>query len=81
VKKKNIQTHRRQFESLKMKDEENVVIYFLQVDEIINTIRGLGEKVEQPMIVQNFVRSLPLIFDAKVFGIEEMKDLEKMAMG
>jgi hypothetical protein len=29
VKKEKIQTHRRQFESLKMKDEENVASYFL----------------------------------------------------
>ena len=46
VKKEKIQTHRIQFESLKMKQEENVATYFLRVDEIVNTIRGLGEKVE-----------------------------------
>jgi hypothetical protein len=46
VKKKNIQkSHRRQFESLKMGDEENVASYFLRVDEIVNTIRGLGEEI------------------------------------
>jgi uncharacterized lipoprotein YehR (DUF1307 family) len=43
VKKTKLQTHRRQFESLKMKDEEKISSYFLQVDEIVNTIRGLGE--------------------------------------
>jgi hypothetical protein len=80
VKKEKLQTHRRQFESLKMKDEENVAAYFLRVDEIVNTIRGLGEKVEEPMIVQKVLRSLPLIFDAKVSSIEEMKDLEKLMM-
>jgi hypothetical protein len=50
------------------------------VDEIVNTIRGLGEKVEEPMIVQNVLRSLPLIFDAKVSTIEEMKDLDSLTM-
>jgi uncharacterized lipoprotein YehR (DUF1307 family) len=67
VKKAKLQTHRRQFESLKMKDEENVASYLLHVDEIVNTIRGLGETVEESMIVQKVLRSLPLIFDAKVF--------------
>jgi hypothetical protein len=58
-KKENIQTHIRQFESLKMKDEENVAVYLLCVDEIVNTIRGLGENVEEPMILQKVLRSLP----------------------
>jgi len=35
-----------------MKDEENVASYFLWVNEIVNTIRGIGEKVEEPMIVK-----------------------------
>jgi hypothetical protein len=50
------------------------------VDEIVNTIRGLGEKVEEPMIVKNVLRSIPLSFDAKMVSIEEMKDLKKFMM-
>jgi len=53
-----------------MKDEENVVVYLLSMDEIIDTIRGVGKKVEESMIVQKVLRSLPLIFDAKVSIIE-----------
>jgi hypothetical protein len=45
-------------------------ITLLCVDEIFNTIRGLGEKFEEPMILQKGLRSLHLIFDAKVFSIE-----------
>jgi hypothetical protein len=63
-----------------MKDEENVVSYLLRVDEIVNTIRGLGEKVEELMIVQKVLRSLPLIFDANFSSIEEMKDLDSLTM-
>jgi hypothetical protein len=80
VKKAKLQTHRRQFESLKMKEEENVAAYLLCVDEIVNTIRGLGETVAEPMIVQKVLRSLPLIFDAKFSSIEEIKDLDKLTM-
>jgi hypothetical protein len=32
------------------------------------------------MIVQKVLRSLPLIFDAKVSSIEEMKDLDSLTM-
>jgi hypothetical protein len=48
------------------------------VDEIVNIIEGLGEKVDEPIIVQKVLRSLPLRFDSKVSSIEEMKDLEKL---
>lgn len=63
-----------------MKDNENVASYLLPVDEIFNTIRGLGEKVEEPMIVQKVLRSLPLIIDAKFFAIEQMKGLDSLTM-
>lgn len=80
LKKAKLQTHGGQFESLKMKDKQNVAAYLLRVDEIVNTIRGLGEKNEESMIVQKVLRSLPLRVDAKVFAIEEMKDLDNLTM-
>ena len=50
------------------------------MDGIFNTIRGLGEKVEELIIVQKVLRSLPLIFNLKVSAIEEMKDLDRLTM-
>jgi hypothetical protein len=50
------------------------------VGEIVNTIRGLGEKVEYPVIVQKVLIFLPLIFYSKVFTIEDPKNLEKPTM-
>ena len=43
VKKAKLQTHRRKFEQLTMKEEENIVGYLQRVDEVVNTIRSLGE--------------------------------------
>jgi hypothetical protein len=63
-----------------MKEEENVATYLLRVDNIVNTIIGLGEIVAEPMIMQKVSRSLPLIFDSKVYTIEEMKDLDQLTM-
>ena len=65
-----LQTHRGHLKSLKMKDKENVASYLLRVDEIVNTIRGIGENIEESMIVQKVLRSLPLRFDAKVSAIK-----------
>jgi hypothetical protein len=39
-----------------MKDKENVAVYLLHVDEIFNTIRGLGETIEEMMIVHKVLR-------------------------
>lgn len=53
-----------------MKEEENIDS-LLRVDEIVNKIRGLGEKFEEAVIVQKVLRSLPLRFNSKVLVIEE----------
>ena len=63
-----------------MKEEENIASYFLQVDEIVNIIKGLGEKVDEQVIVQKILRSLPIRFDSKISAIEERSDLNTMTM-
>jgi hypothetical protein len=70
VKKEKLQIHRGQFETLKMNEEESIATYFLCVDEIVNTIKGLGEEIEETIIVQKVLRSLPSIFNPKISSIE-----------
>ena len=41
VKGAKIQTYKSQFEHLTMKKDEDIVAYFLWVDEIMNTMRSL----------------------------------------
>lgn len=36
-----------EFERLKMNGEEDITYIFLQVDEIVDIIKGLGEKGEE----------------------------------
>src|SRR5277367_961189 len=79
VKKAKLQTHRRKFEQLCMKEEENIVGYLQRVDEIVNTIRGLGEEVDEPKVVEKILRSLTTRFDSKVLAIEELKDLDSLS--
>ena len=49
-----------------MKEDEDIEIYFLRVDKIVNTMRGVGEKVENPTLFQNILKYLPMRFDSKV---------------
>ena len=80
VKEAKLQTYRGQFEQLKMEEDENIAAYFLRVDEIVNAIIGLGEEIEESVIVQKVLRSLPLRFDPKISTLEERSDLNSIRM-
>jgi hypothetical protein len=54
VKTTKLQTYRGQFEQLKIKEDENIAAYFLRVDETVNAIIGLGEEIEESVIVKRY---------------------------
>jgi hypothetical protein len=66
VKETKLQTYRGQFEQLKMKEDENIAAYFLRVNETMNAIIGLGEEIEESVIFQKVLRSLPMRFNPKI---------------
>jgi hypothetical protein len=78
VKDTKLQICRVQFEQLKMKEDETVGKYFLRVEELVNAMKALGEKIEEPSLVQNFLRSLLDRFNPKVSTIEERNDLKTL---
>ena len=80
VKATKIQTYRGQFKQLKMKEDENIVVYFLRVDEIVNAILGLREEIKESLIVQKVLRSLPMIFDPKISALKERSYLKSIRM-
>jgi len=63
-----------------MDDEEDIATFSLRVDEVVNSLKGLGENIEENTIVQKVLRSLLERFDSKVSAIEEMKDLYTLKM-
>jgi ketopantoate reductase len=63
-----------------MNEKEDIATYFLRVDEVVNAIRGLGEEIDESLVVKKVLRSLLLKYDAKVSAIEETRDLTKMKM-
>jgi hypothetical protein len=80
VKQVKLQRHREEFKNLKMNEKEDIATYLLRVDEVVNAIRGLGEELDESLVVQKVLRSLLLKYDAKVSTIEETRDLTKTAM-
>ena len=65
-----LQSYRIQFESLNMEENEDITTYFLCIDEVVNTMRGLGETIKNINIVKKVLRSLPVRFNSKVSSLE-----------
>jgi hypothetical protein len=63
-----------------MKEDEDIATYFLRVDEIVNSIIGLGEEIEESIIVQKVLRSLPMRLNPKISALEERQDLNSISM-
>jgi hypothetical protein len=63
-----------------MKEDANIAAYFLRFDEIVNAIIGLGEEIEEFVIVQKVLRSLPMRFNPKISSLEERSDLNSISM-
>jgi hypothetical protein len=47
MKGKKIQTRRLKFEQLKMDEEENISKHFLRIEELVNTMKVLGEMIDE----------------------------------
>jgi hypothetical protein len=80
VKDAKIQTYRLKFERLNMNEDETIIKYFLRVEELLNAMKGLGEKIEESFLVQNILRSLLDKFNPKVSAIKELNDLKTLSI-
>jgi hypothetical protein len=63
-----------------MKEEENIVEYLHRVDEVVKSIKELGEELTDKPIVQNILRALPMRYDAKISIIEYRVELDKLTV-
>jgi hypothetical protein len=61
-----------------MKEDETIGEYFLRVEELVNAMKALGEKIEEPSLVQKILRSLPDRFNPKFLAIEELNDIKAL---
>jgi hypothetical protein len=80
VKDAKLQTHRLKFEQLNMNEDETVSKYFLRFEKLLNSMKGLGEKIEDIFLVHKILRSLPDRFNPKVFAIEELNDIKTVSI-
>ena len=70
VKDAKLQIYREKFEQIKMKEVKNINAYIQHVDEITNSLEGLGEPVDTKIVVRNILRTLPARFNPNVYVLE-----------
>jgi hypothetical protein len=78
VKMSKLQLLTTKFESLRMKEEESIQDFHMNLLDIANSFEALGEKVSFEKLSRKLLRSLPKRFDMKVTAIEEAQDIANM---
>ncbi|KAK2458032.1 hypothetical protein QL285_005238 [Trifolium repens] len=78
VKKVKLQSLRKQYENLNMKNNEKVSEYISRMILITNEMKACGETLSEQVIIEKVLRSLTSQFDYIVVAIEHSKDLSSM---
>ena len=71
---------RRQFEGLKMKENESIKDFSSQISKLVNQVRLLGEDFPDSRIVEKVLVSLPEKFEHKICSLEDSKDFSEMSL-
>src|ERR1044072_6934130 len=78
VKKVKLQSLRKQYKNLNMKNSEKVSEYISRVILITNEMKACGETLSEQVIIEKVLMSLTPQFDYIVVAIEHNKDMETM---
>ncbi|XP_015572621.2 uncharacterized protein LOC107260952 [Ricinus communis] len=70
----------REFELLKMKNDELVKDYSSRMMDLVNQIRLYGEALPYQRVVEKIMVSVPRKFEAKISAIEESCDLQRLTV-
>ncbi|GJZ19461.1 retrovirus-related pol polyprotein from transposon TNT 1-94 [Tanacetum coccineum] len=73
-------TLKREFELLRMKDDELVKDYSARMMDVVNQMRFHGEFVKDHKVVEKMMISVPPKFEAKISVIEESCDLDTLTV-
>ena len=80
VKKAKAQTLKMEFESLKMKDTENLDDFCMRLNGLVTNIRALGEAMGEGYVVKKLLRSVPTKFLQIASAIEQFGNLDSMSV-
>ncbi|KAL6209674.1 hypothetical protein ACLB2K_020614 [Fragaria x ananassa] len=75
-----LQSLRREFHNLKMRESECIQDYSSLVTEVVNQMRTLGEDLSDQKVVEKILISLTEKYDPIVGAIEESKDISSLSI-
>lgn len=76
VKSAKVQTLKSEFESLCMKDSEQLDDFYLRPNVLVTNIRSLGEKIDESYVVKKLLCGVPQKFIQIVSTIEQFSNLD-----
>lgn len=71
---------RREFETIRMKENELVKDFTDRLLKVVNQIRVLGEPLTDQRVVEKVLVSLPEKFEAKISSLEESRNLSEITL-
>lgn len=80
VKKAKAQTLRTEFESLSMKDSEQIDEFYLKLNGLVSNIRALGDEMKESYVVKKLLRAMPSRFLQILSTLEQFGDLETLSV-
>ncbi|KAK2436528.1 gag-protease polyprotein [Trifolium repens] len=78
VKSSRLQLLHSKFENLRMKEEETIYDFHMNVLDLANSFDSLGERLSDEKLVRKILRSLPKRFEMKVTAIQEAQNIASM---
>ncbi|CAL0328322.1 unnamed protein product [Lupinus luteus] len=78
IKKVKLQNLRRQYEVLKMEENESIAEYMTKILILINQMRSCGKTIKEKSIVEKVLRTPTCKYDHIVVATEESKNLEEL---
>lgn len=80
VKKAKVQTLRTKFESMCMKENEQLDEFYLRLNGLVTNIRALGEEMKETYVVKKLLRAMPSKFLQIVSTLEQFGNLETLSV-
>lgn len=80
VKKAKVQTLRTEFESMSMKDSEQLDEFYLKLNGLVTNIRALGEEIKESYVVKKLLHAVPSRFLQIVSTLEQFGNLETLSV-
>ncbi|MGV7343155.1 hypothetical protein PJI17_31140, partial [Mycobacterium kansasii] len=78
VKKSKVQLLTTKFEEIHMEENEMFMDFYTRLNDIVNSMWGLGDKIPESKVCAKILRSLPERFNSKVTAIQELRDTDTM---